>query len=108
MDRDLAQALRARGIDVITALEAGKIDRADSEHLDLATAQGRVLHSFNVGDFYRLHTTFLAEGKSHAGMILARQQGYSVGEMMRRLLKLIAAKASEEMKDQVEFLSDWG
>jgi len=99
MDRDLVQALRARGIDVITALEAGKIDRADSEHLDHATAQGRVLYSFNVGDFYRLHTTFLAEGKSHAGMILARQQGYSVGEMMRRLLKLIAAKASE-MRDR--------
>lgn len=102
MDRDLVQALRARGVDVLTALEAGKIERADSEHLDHATAQGRVLYSFNVGDFYRLHTAFLTEGKSHAGMILARQQGYSVGEMMRRLLKLIAAKPSEEMKDQVE------
>ncbi|MEH1936351.1 MAG: hypothetical protein V7L14_22145 [Nostoc sp.] len=36
------------------------------------------------------------------------QQGYSVGEQMRRLLKLIAAKPAENMQNQVEFLSSWG
>jgi hypothetical protein len=69
--------------------------------------QGRVLYTFNVGDFYRLHTAFLKQGKSHAGIILARQQRYPVGEQMRRLLKLIAAKSAEEMKNRVEFLSAW-
>jgi hypothetical protein len=108
MDKDLVQALRARGVDVITALEVGRIERQDEEHLDYAAAQGRVLYSFNVGDFCRLHTAFLAQGKSHAGIILARQQRYSVGEQMHRLLKLIAAKSAEEMKNQVEFLSAWG
>ncbi len=107
MDKDLVRALRARGIDVLTALEAGMIERDDSEHLDYATAQGRVLYSFNVGDFYRLHIAYLAEGKSHAGLILARQQRYSVGEQMRRLLKLIATKSAEEMRNQIEFLSAW-
>ena len=43
MDKDLVQAIRARGVDVITALDAGTIERADEEHLDYATAQGRVL-----------------------------------------------------------------
>ena len=51
--------------------------------------------------------SILAQGKSHAGIILARQQHYSVGEQMRRLLKLIATKSAEEMKNQVEFLSAW-
>lgn len=69
--------------------------------------QGRVLYTFNVGDFYRLHTALLKQGKSHAGIILARQQRYPVGEQMRRLLKLIAAKSAEEMKNRVEFLSAW-
>lgn len=55
MDHDLVRALRARGVDVTTALEAGMIEREDSEHLDHATAQGRVLYSFNIRDFYRLH-----------------------------------------------------
>ena len=72
-----------------------------------ATAQGRVLYSFNVGDLYRLHTAFLAQGKAPAGIILAPQQRYAVGEQMRRLLKLIAAKSAEDMQHQVEFLSAW-
>ncbi len=108
MRRALVRALRACGVDVITALEVGMIERKDRDHLDYATTQGRVLYSFNVGDFYRLHIAYLTEGKSHAGMILARQQHYSVGEQMRRLLKLIATKSAEEMKNQVEFLSAWG
>ena len=70
----LVTALRARGIDVHTALEAAMIARADEEHLLFAAAQGRVLCSFNVGDFYRLHTRYMAQHKSHTGMILARQQ----------------------------------
>ena len=108
MDKDLVQALRARVVDVITALEAGMIERKDEEHLDYATVQGRVLYSFNVGDFNRLHTVYLTAGKSHAGIVLARQQRYSVGEQMRRLLRLIAARSAEEMRNQVEFLTAWG
>jgi hypothetical protein len=55
----LITALRARSIDVQTALEAAMIERADEDHLACATVQGRVLCSFNVGDFYRLHTSYL-------------------------------------------------
>jgi len=107
MRRALVRELRARGVDVLTALEAGMIERNDSEHLRYATAQGRVLYSFNIRDFYRLHTTCLREERSHAGIILVQQQGYSLGEQLRRLLKLTAAKSAEEMKNQVEFLSAW-
>ena len=106
-DRDLATALRARGMDVQTASEANLIERSDEEQLTWAAAQGRALYTFNVGDFYQLHTLWLRQGRSHAGLILARQQRYSVGEQMRRLLKLIAARTAEEMKDRVEFLNAW-
>jgi len=107
MDRALVRALRARGVDVTTAIEEGMIERGDAEHLDYATEQGCVLYSFNQGDFYRLHKTYLIQGKPHAGIILAHQQHYSVGEQMRRLLKLIATKSADEMKNWVEFLSAW-
>ena len=108
MDRDLVRALRARGMDVVTAQEVGMIGRSDEEHLLFATSQGRVLHSFNRGDFFRLHSQYVAEGKPHAGMVLARQQHYSVGEQMRRLLKVMALKSAADMRDHVEFLSAWG
>lgn len=75
MDKDLIQALRARGVDVIAALDAGMIERSDEAHLDYATAQGRVLYSFNAADFLRLHTSYLSQGKSHAGIALPGNSG---------------------------------
>ena len=108
MDRALLRALRARGVDVSTALDEGMIEREDIEHLDYATTHGRVLYTCNVADFYHLHSHSLAQGKSHAGMILAPQQRYSVGEQMRRLLKLINNKSAAEMSNSVEFLQAWG
>jgi len=104
----LIHALRARGSDVQTALEVEMIERSDEEHLEFATARGRVLCSFNVGDFYRLHTNYMAQHKSHSGIILARQQLYAVGDHMRRLLKLMSQLTAEDMKNRVEFLSAWG
>ena len=107
MDRDLVVALRARGVDVVTALEAGMLERTDAEQLEYARAQGRVLYSFNVGDFYRLHAAYSREGKSHAGIILAQQRSYTAGEQKRRLLRLIASLSAEDLQNRVEFLSAW-
>jgi hypothetical protein len=91
----------------MTALEVGMIHRDDGDHLEYATEKSRVLYTFNIGDFCRLHSEWLARGDSHAGIVLAPQQRYSVGEQMRRLLKLIASKSAEDMKNNLEFLSHW-
>ena len=107
MDADLVHSLRIRGVDLVTALEQRMIRRDDIDHLELAHSQGRVLYSFNVGDFQRLHTEVLNQGKHHSGIILARQQRHSVGEQMRRLLRIIAALSADEMKDSLIFLSAW-
>ncbi len=74
MDADLVDALRTRGVDLQTASEAGMIEREDHEHLAYATAQGRVVYSFNRGHFCRLHAEVLARGESHAGVVVCRQQ----------------------------------
>ena len=103
MDKALVSAIRARGVDVLTAHEANMIERKDDEHLGFATTAGRVLYSFNVGDYCRLN----GQGRPHAGLILAQQQRHSVGDQMRRLLRLINAVPAEEMKNRVEFLSAW-
>lgn len=107
MDTALVRSLRARGIDVTTAREANMVRRNDSEHLAVASREKRVLHSFNVGDFQSLHKAYFVEGKTHSGIILARQQQYSVGERTRRLLKLMAENSAESMENRVEFLSAW-
>lgn len=107
MDHDLVRALRARGMDVTTAFAEDMIDRSDASHLEYAAGQGRVLFSFNRSDYYQLHTEYLATGKSHAGIVLANQQHYSIGETMRRLLRLAATASDVEMANRIEFLSAW-
>ena len=46
MRHALVRALQARGVDVMTALACDMIEQSDQAHLDLATAQGRVLLQF--------------------------------------------------------------
>ena len=106
-DSDLIQALDLRGVDVIGAWGAGMRERIDEDHLLWAAAQKRTLYSFNVRDYCRLHAEFVVQSRSHAGIIVARQQHYSVGEQMRRLLKIIATRLAEEMTNKIEFLGDW-
>ena len=107
MSRALVRGLRARGVDVVTALEEGMIQRQDEEHLKFAAKLGRVLYSFNVADFYYLHSKCISEGQEHAGLIFTRQQQFTLGEQLRRLLRLIAKIPAEEMKNRVEFLGAW-
>ncbi len=63
MDDDLVQALRLRGVDVETALEAGLVGRPDEEQLAHAAEAGRVLYTFNVGDFMNLHGEYISSGQ---------------------------------------------
>ena len=107
MDDDLVQALRLRGADVQTALEAGLVGRPDEEQLDHAAGAARVLYTFNVGDFMHLHGEYMTAGRAHAGIVFGDQQRFSVGEQMRRLLRVIALRSAEEMQNRYEFLSAW-
>ena len=107
MDDDLVQALRLRGADVQTALEAGLVGRPDEEQLAHAAGAGRVLYTFNVGDFMHLHGEYMTAGRAHAGIVFGDQQRFSVGEQMRRLLRVIALRSAEEMQNRYEFLSAW-
>lgn len=102
---DRAVVLRQRGYDAVSTPEAGRLTEDDPSQLDWAARQGRVLMSFNVGDFVRLHGEWLRSGKHHAGLIVSEQQ--PLGEILRRLLNLAAALSAEEMCDRLEFLTNW-
>ncbi len=102
---DLIQALRARNIDLLTVSEVNLLGQTDEFHLLYATEQARVIFTFNRGDFFRLHTEWLKNQQHHAGIIVSDQVG--TGVVIRRLLRLIDAKEANEMKDWLEFLSNW-
>ena len=77
-------------------------------HLAHATSVGRALYSYNVGDYCRLHGEWATAQRMHAGIILARQQPYSVGEQARRLVRVLSEVSAHELASQVVFLSAWG
>jgi hypothetical protein len=98
-------ALRSRGVTVITVMDAGLTEKTDEEQL--AFERECVLYTFNVSDSFRLHTQWISAGREHAG-ILAPQQRFSVGEQLRRILRLRAGATMSSMRNQIEFLSNWG
>jgi hypothetical protein len=104
MARALVRGLRARVIDVRTVPDAGMSEQEDMAQLEYATQHGRVLYTFNVGHFCHLHAQYMAQGKSHAGIIVVFRQRYAVGEQIRRLLHLISMKSAEEMRNSLQFL----
>lgn len=107
MHSPVITGLRARGIDVASVTEEENEGLEDIDQLEYATAHNRVLCTGNSGDFLRLHTEYLRQGKTHAGIIIITQQRYGIGEQIRRLLRLIAAKSAEDMQNNIEFLSGW-
>ena len=103
----LVVALRSHNVDVLTSGEAGMNGSNDAAQLAFANAQGRVLFTYNTRDFLPLHKQYLTQGLTHAGLIVSAQQQFSIGEQMRSLVKIVQTKTAEEMRDYVEFLSDW-
>lgn len=107
-DWQLIKAIRKHNIDAISALEVQMLGQEDNEQLNFATSQNRVLCSFNIRDFNRIHAEWARAGKEHAGIILVRQQQYSIGEYIRRLQNLMEQKSWHDMRNWIEFLSAWG
>lgn len=105
--RALIRTLTARGLDVSNAIDAGLAGLSDEKQLEYSTEAGRILYSYNIGDYYRLHSDWLRAGRSHAGLILVPQQRYSVGEQMRRILRINHRLNADDFRNRVEFLARW-
>lgn len=89
--------LRQRGADVLTVKEAGMMGASDAEHLARATEEGRTVYT-NDDDFLRL-----ARSEAHAGVAFARQ-GISIGDAIRKLMRLRERKTTDEMRNHVVYL----
>ena len=67
----LAEALRVRGVDVLTTQEAGNIGVSDLEQLNCATGNGRSLFSYNKRHFAKIHYDWMKLKKPHDGIVLS-------------------------------------
>ncbi|BAB75833.1 DUF5615 family PIN-like protein [Anabaena sp. FACHB-709] len=105
--KSLTNGLRNAGIDVMTTAEADRLGSSDDNQLIWATEQKRVIYSFNVGDFCRLHKAYLEQQQEHSGIVLAAEQSYAIGEQLRGLLKLVESLEAENMANQLVFLKKY-
>ena len=101
----LGEALRARGIDILTTQEAGKIGVDDVDQLIFAAKNSRCLFSYNKRHFGKIHSEWMSLKRPHSGIILSDQ--LTIGVVLRRLMKLYFSLTSDDMKNRLEYLSAW-
>jgi len=102
---ELASALKAEGIDAISAQEFGRKGLPDEEQLNFADNNGRVIFTYNVGDFVKLHGTFITQGRDHQGIVVSKQ--LSISQALKGFLRLVNTLSANEMANRLEFLSNW-
>lgn len=100
----VVQGLRARGIDLLTTLEAGRSGTTDAEQLAFAVEQVRAIYTLNVRDFARLHHEYRQNSTDHFGIIVIPDQRYTIGEKVRKLTSFLSRVSAEEMVNRMEFL----
>jgi hypothetical protein len=100
----LQQALLHRGKDATrTPNEWMRIDASDEQQLLGATAQGRVIFTFNIRDFQKLAKQYT----HHAGILLAAQRSLSLHELIELLDKSLSTTNADQWIGQVRWLSEW-
>jgi predicted nuclease of predicted toxin-antitoxin system len=95
----LTQALRGHGIDVLTAQDAGRCAQPDPDQLAFATANQRVMVTFDP-DYLALHQS----GVNHAGIAWCQERKYSVGQLIQALLLVHGVLDRDAMRNHVEYL----
>ena len=95
--RVIARVLRERGHDVRAANEEPQLDAWEDERLlELATAELRIMVTFNVKDFPRIAVDWAAAGKHHAGcLILVGIDHGEFGLILRVIETALAARPDQ-------------
>jgi Domain of unknown function (DUF5615) len=100
----LHMALVARGHDVTRTPTAWMArDASDTEQLLGATAQDRILFTFNTHDFPVLAQQY----PQHGGLVLAAQQSWSVSQLIAALDALLTETEAADWPGQVRWLNQW-
>ena len=98
VDLAIADALRRRGVDILTAQEAGLLGVADEQHLQFAVSQKRAIFTQDT-DFLRLHKL----GAVHTGIIYTHQST-PMRKIIQGLILIYQVLTEEEMGNHVEYL----
>jgi len=98
----IATLVRSRGLSATTTLVAGQIGKTDAQQLAFAAERRLAILTHNRTDFEKLAAEYYAQGRFHAGVIIAvRRNPY---DLTRRLLLLLNDVTADEMDNQVMYI----
>jgi hypothetical protein len=99
----IADQLRLRGVDVITAQNDGAAELDDADLLDRSTELGRLLFTQDIR-FKALAEEWQRTGRSFAGLVFGHQLHGSIGQYVRDLELIAKTTVPADWDGQVEQL----
>ena len=99
----IAKAFILRGYDVVTIKEAARRGMTDIDQLNYASSENRVIFSFNVADFNKIHSEFINKGLNHSGIILSKQ--LPIGVIVKAFLRVLPDITPEKARNNIFWLS---
>lgn len=101
--RAVAQGLRRRGVDLVTAGEEGTKREPDTNLLAIATELGRVLVTNDRG-FTIIGSEWQQLGRAYAGIAYVRRQRIPHGKLIEDLLLIAEVYGPGDMANRIEYL----
>ena len=95
----IAEQLIRRGIDVVTARDLNLLGEEDTNHLERATAMGRVLCTHDT-DYIQLASS----GRQHAGIVLGQQDQHHIGAWVTFLTRIHNEHTPDDMQNSVAYV----
>lgn len=95
--------LQRRGVEAISARDAGNLGFTDLEQLAYAIENRYLLFTHDT-DFLMLAAETSGAGQEHWGVVYVHQEKLSIGGCIRRLKELVDVLTADEMRNHVEFL----
>jgi hypothetical protein len=102
--RALQRALLERGHDVTrTPVEWMPENASDEMQLFGATARGRCIFTYNIGDFVQLAQIY----PEHHGIILATQRKWTLSALIAALDRVLTETEANDWVGQIRWLNEW-
>ena len=95
----IAEQLKRRDIEAVTAHELDALGDTDENHLALATEMGCVFYTHDA-DFVAMAVA----GIEHSGIVFGQQDQHGIGDWVKGLVQLHTATSAEEMRNRVVYL----
>lgn len=98
----LADLLKGRDFEAITARNLSMLGKSDKQHLEYAISQQRTLLTHNRLDYENLFGEYAEKEKHHFGIIIATRR--NVYAILERLLSTLDKVTADEMENGIRYI----